>query len=303
MIAWLGRYLNRRVVPNPIFVAGIGRSGTSVLLRALGQHPWVLPAWGEAPLIRSFGELAGFLSYGDHQEYYRETLNVPEAYFVGRLQRLCFEYVAGTNYGLGRYVDSLLGRGLAKGPRQGLGPYVKGVIGRIPSTFGKRHWTAKLLPKMQEYHGLLHLYPGSKVIYIVRNGLEMVHSRTRFHGFRDLSFESHCYTWTESVEDNRHLVQEDASMLVRHERLVADPEAFFREIYDFTGLKQDQGPIEFVTNTLMIPLDEETKDGVDVKEAFRKRKPPYEDWTLQQRDTFKRIAGGAMDELGYDIPF
>jgi hypothetical protein len=54
---------------------------------------------------------------------------------------------------------------------------------------------------------------------------------------------------------------------------------------------------------MMIPLDEETKDGVDVKEAFRKRKPPYEDWTLDQRDTFKRIAGSAMNELGYDIPF
>jgi hypothetical protein len=160
-----------------------------------------------------------------------------------------------------------------------------------------------MLPKIDEYHGLLYLYPGAKVLYIVRNGLDVVHSRTRFHGFRDLPFESHCYTWTEAVEDYRHLVDAEASMLVRHDRLVAEPEAFFEEVYDFAGLAHERGPIDFVTRTLLIPLDQETEDGIDVKQAFERRKPPYEDWAPQQRETFKRIAGSAMDELGYEIPF
>jgi len=303
MKARIGKYLTRNVLPNPIFVAGIGRSGTSVLLKALVQHPLVLPSWGEAPLIRSFGELAGYLEYSEHRDYYRESLNVPEDYFLAQLRRLCFEYVVGANYGLGRHAEYILGRGQAARQRDGLGPFIKGILDRVPSTFGKRHWCAKMLPRVNEYHGLLRLYPGAKVVYIVRNGLDVVHSRTRFHGFRNLPFESHCYTWTESVEDYRHLVDAEASMLVRHDRLVADPEGFLGEVYDFTGLTYERGPIDFVKNTMMIPLDEETKDGIDVKKAFEARRPPYENWTPEQKEAFKRIAGNAMDEMGYEIPF
>lgn len=50
----LYRTLNWRYYHRPVFVIGTGRSGTTVLLEALGAHPNLLAAWGEAPLIKDY---------------------------------------------------------------------------------------------------------------------------------------------------------------------------------------------------------------------------------------------------------
>lgn len=283
MKSHIGKFLTRNWIDNPILVAGIGRSGTSVLLRALGKHPLVFAGYGEAPLMRVFADLVERIEFSAAREYYTETLFAPKEYLFDHLQRLCFEYVVGANYGYDRGAASLKKRDF--------------------SILKMQHWCAKVLPTEGEYKGLQRLFPGLRALHISRNGLDVVHSRTRFHGFRDLSFEQHCLTWTESVVGYRYLASTETALEVRHEELVADPQRFFHTVLAFLDMPYHEGPAEFVQSHLMIPLDKPSEDGVDVKQILEQREPPYAQWTVEQRETFKRIASSAMDELGYEIPF
>jgi hypothetical protein len=244
----------------------------------------VLPTWGEAPLIRLFAAFGEALEFSDLKDYYSKSLNVPEGYLYKELRRLCFEYVMGPHYGLGNTT-------------------LRSLIRRDTSILHKRRWCAKTFPRVNEYGGLLLLYPGARFVYIVRNGINVVHSRTKYRGFRDLDFETQCRTWAMAIEDFRFLASAEAAIQVRHEQLVTEPNGFFQEVFDFVGIGYHEKPVSFVQNNMVIPLDEPSRAGVDVKEVFESRRPPYEDWTAEQRSIFRSVAGDAMRETGYEIPF
>lgn len=284
MKARIGELLTRKLLPNPTFVVGIGRSGTSVLLDALGLHPLILPARGEAPLIRMFGRFVDSVEYSDERDYYEATLVYPKEYLYHYLRRLCFEYVAGQNYGLDN-------------------PIAEDSWQYRKSMLRKRRWCAKTFPTADEYRGIVKLYPEARFVYIVRNGINVVHSRTKFPGFRHLDFAAHCETWAESIEVFGFLWTASNAISVRQEELIHDPEGLFRKVFDFTNLDYDEKPAEFVKNNLVIPLDQPSQSDIDVKQAFEARRLPFESWTREQRRTFKEIAGTAMREAGYELPF
>ena len=279
----IGEWLTRKLILNPIFVVGIGRSGTSALLQAISAHPQVVPAQGEAPLLQFFGTTVDRLEFSEEREYYFKTLFLPKEQLYHDLRRMCFETVAGPNYGWSRIVH---------GPRR-----------RDLPVRHLTHWCAKVGVKIDGYRGLRQLYPGARFVYIVRNGIDVIHSRTRFLGFRHLSFESHCRTWAESVEAFGYLAEAENAIQVRHEQLVADPEGQLRQVFDLAGLPPHPGPVQLVRGTLIIPLDQPTRSGVDVRQVFEERQPPYETWTEEQRETFRGSAGDAMRKLGYEVPF
>jgi hypothetical protein len=164
-------------------------------------------------------------------------------------------------------------------------------------------WCAKTWPVEEEYQGLLKLYPGAKFVYIVRNGIDVVHSRTRFHGFKDVDFETHCRAWAWSVGAYGYLADSEAGVMVRHERLVADPTSFFQALFEALDLDPHPGPAGFVQSTMLHPLDGPTESGADVKQRFDQRVAGHTNWTQEQRACFLEIAGDAMAQVGYEIPF
>lgn len=280
----IGELVTRRCILHPVFVVGAGRSGTSILLKALGLHPLILPTWGEASLIGLFAAFGEALEFSDSKDYHAKNLNVPKDYLYQHLRRLCFEYVMGPHYGLG---DTT----------------VRALIRDSISIRQKRHWCAKTFPQVSEYGGLLQLYPGVKFIYIIRNGINVVHSRTEYHGFRHLDFETQCQAWAEAIDIFHFLVTAEAALEVRHERLVADPEGFFHDVFGFVGVDYHEEPVSFVRNNMVVQMDGRSKAGVEVRQVFESRKPPYESWTPEQRAAFKDVAGDAMRKVGYEIPF
>lgn len=280
----LGQLLTRKLILNPIFVVGMGRSGTSVLLSALGLHPLVLSTKGEAPLIPMFGLLVEPLEHSDERDYYLDSLNVPKEYLYRHLQRTCFEYVAGPNYGLDQIIAEVRTQ-------------------RRLEVLKRRCWCAKTFPAAGAYNGIRQLYPGASFIYIIRNGIDMVHSRTQYAGFKDQSFEEHCEAWVAGAANFGYLGSAEAAIQVRHEDLVDTPEQVLREVFDCAGIGYDQRPAAFLKETMLMPLGQPTEIGVDVKAILKRRRPAFESWTPEQRATFKRIAGDTMRETGYEIPF
>jgi hypothetical protein len=283
MVAVLGRLATRRFFHHPIFVVGLGRSGTTVLLGSLGKHPHILQMRSEVPFISHIATIPYLYEFGDNRDYYLRALRVPKKYLYENLRRLCFEAGAGRNYGLKTLAIS--------------------VVRRDRFILSKRYWCAKTFPDFEACRALIKLFPEAKFIYIVRNGCDVVQSRARFHGFSHLSFREQCDAWAQSVEKYRYLGTLESAFQVRQERLAAEPNLVFTELFDWIGLKAADGPADFVRRTLLHPLDKATQENVDVKEILRAREPAYIRWSDDQRQMFKEICAGAMREAGYEMPF
>jgi hypothetical protein len=286
MLDTVGNLVTKRFFNNPIFIVGGGRSGTIALLKAMGNHPEILITPSEDPFITDVGGMMYGLEYADEREkqYYLRTLRISHDHIHKSLRQLCLESALGPNYGLKYLLKAAL--------KQRINP------------FSRRCWCTKTFPNERVAMGLMRLYPGAKFIYILRNGLNVVHSRTKFPEFRELEFEEQCHTWANGVNRFGYLVELPEATMVRQEELADDPEAVFRRIFNHIGIVYHPGPATFARTTHVHPLAEEkTAQGVDVKRALQERPPIYEDWTHAQKDIFKRICGDTMASAGYQVPF
>jgi hypothetical protein len=280
---YLGKILTKNCFHNPIFVMGSSRSGTSVLLQALGKHPRILSMSGEAPFITSMGGAAHLFEFAENSDYYLRSIRVTKDYLYDYFRRLSFEVAAGSNYGLKMML--------------------KGILSGDISLLLKRYWCAKTFPDYRVSKSLVQLYPKSKFVYMVRNGCSVVQSMTKFSGFREQSFETNCKSWAEAVKKYHYLLGFQSAVVIRHEQLVENTEEIFQKIFNLIGVGYHEKPADFIKTVLVHPLDSSTETGVDVKYILNARKPPYENWSSEQRSVFQNICGDGMRELEYEIPF
>jgi len=151
--------------------------------------------------------------------------------------------------------------------------------------------------------GLLELYPEVKIIYIVRNGIDVVNSRTKFLPTSTRDFADQCRIWSESYYTHRCLSDVDNAIEVRQEEMVTDPESMFKKIFNFIGVEYHQPSVDWVKGNIWHPLDSKGKPNADVRKILTEREPPYKSWSEDQRATFIKICAEPMEELGYEIPF
>lgn len=282
----IGRLLSRRFFPNPIFLVGGSRSGTIVLLKALGQHPSILSSPSENPFVTDVGRFAYELATANAHDtqYYERSVRLSRDQIFDRLRELVFESSMGENRGAQFLARQLLRE-------------------RV-NVFGKRYWCTKTFPGETTARGLQALYPGTHFVWILRNGMSVVHSRTKFPEFKDLPFAEHCRHWNSSIERFAYLRTSPAATVVHQEELTDDPDAVFRRIFQGIGVAYDPASTEFARHTHVHPLaDLETTAGVNVKQVLSERKPPHETWTNEQRAVFKEICGRSMELAGYVMPY
>ncbi len=282
----IGGLLARKVEDRPIFVVGGSRSGTSALLHALGKHRRIYSFNGEDPFLTDIGGMVYNLEFADQREldYYLKSLQVSHAYIYKALRKLAYESAFGLRYGLRSMVrDSL-----------------KGSF----NLFTKTHWCAKTFAVREVAEGLLKLYPAARFVMIHRSGIDVVNSRTKFHGFKELDFRRQCEEWVRSVDDFVFLTEFERAVTVRHADLVDAPETVFRNIQTFLELDYDPEPAHFAGTNQIHPLAAVSNESnVDVRERMAKRPPVHEAWTDQQRAIFAEVCGAAMQRLGYAMPF
>lgn len=280
-----GKLLTRKFHDNPIFVVGAGRSGTSALLNALGAHPLIFSVGGESPFLSHIGRLTYPFEFtrSREQEYNLKTLRVSKDDLYQLFRQLSFKSAMGKHYGLRTLLESLVAS------RGGL--------------LKTEYWCAKVYPDCDEYQGLIKIYPEAKFVYIVRNGCDVVNSRSHFPPIQHQAFHIHCENWVKLVEKYAYLADMPQAIQVHHETMTTDPEKMFRRIFSFVGIDYDDGPTSLTKSVIVHPLDQPTQEVGNVKNLFKERPPAHADWTEEQKRTFKEICGEAMSSLGYDIPF
>ncbi|MGC8908832.1 MAG: sulfotransferase family protein [Desulfomonilaceae bacterium] len=222
------------VLPRPIFIIGMYRSGTSILTWAIGRHPNVFPleetGWlGPA----AYGMLAGLdlasqakRSFFDVYDANREDVMSRFGASIDRmLKEVADKHVRRTYLarlsGLDRefHSDFAVGRSLAF-------TYDRWVDG-TPENTGY----AYLLRKM---------FPFAQFIHIVRDPADVVSSITRFDrvGGAPMNIEEALDFWLRYTQWGAHMALACGSDVVKrvaYERLVHEPPKVMDEIFAFLG--------------------------------------------------------------------
>jgi hypothetical protein len=265
------------VCPNPVFIIGSPRSGTTVLARSLAQHSALWTSGESYVLNLLFGN-------GCVERAFDRALEVPGPRFLRREDVSRVEFLAYVGMGVNALITSR-----SKGRRW---------IDHTP------HYTLIA-------DSLATVFPGASFIHILRDGRDVVHSMlgfaesapepavTRFAERRlawAVDIRGACETWRDHVEAATAFCDyhPEQATVVRHEDLVAEPEKTFRRIHRFLGVPDEPGPGRFLASRR-------------INSSFRGRprlsgSELWDAWGEEERRVFAELAGATMLKCGYSGP-
>jgi len=159
-----------------------------------------------------------------------------------------------------------------------------------------------LTPDRAEY--LCRIFPGTRIVYVVRNGIEVVASRMVFHGFMDKPFEWQCEVWSQTQALAQWGEGRADFIGVRHEQLLepTSAEPTYRSIFEKIGLPFHQRCLDMLLEKQFHPTSFPGEKDEDAG-SLRKRGDRARLWTGEQRETFVKICKDAMDYFHYEIPW
>ena len=174
---------------------------------------------------------------------------------------------------------------------------------------------AAINPTPSQLESLVKLFPNSKFVGLVRNGIEVVSSRMEFNSFADKQFESHCDVWSRSEEVVRWgRKRKDVLRLIRHEWLYAPVKlnSWMVEFCDWLGIEFSELPQQKILGKLEHPTSaaitlnrhsfpESTV--ADKRNYFLSKRERWRAWSPEQVAMFEDRCGRSMQRLNYSIPW
>jgi hypothetical protein len=263
------------ICPNPVFIIGSPRSGTTVLARALAQHSELWTSGESYVLFHLFGP-ANFA-----ERTFDRAMAIPGPRWLRREEVSREEFLFYVGMGVNALITSR-----SEGRRW---------IDHTP------HYTLIV-------DTLAEVFAGASFIHILRDGREVVHSMlnfakslsdpqmARFVEGRDAwwtDMRGACEAWRDHVEAAMAFCDEhpDRATVVRHEDLVAAPELTFHSIHRFLEIADEDGPARFWASRR-----------INSSFGDRPRLPGselWESWGEQERRVFAELAGATMRRCGY----
>lgn len=265
--------------PNYVFVSGIARSGTTALRMSLGLHP----------------EL-----YSDQ----RENMVVADILHQALLNRTLPDRVASMSVSpeafdraFERLFNELIWSGHAECPT------------RI--RMGAFH----IMPMTRDY--FFQIFPDSRVVYLVRNGIEVISSRKLHNLLKLKTFDEHCTAWLRSYKMYKWgLEHPNEFFLIRHEWLIdrLKMQAVLEQLYDWLEIQWDDAPLvnlfakRYGATRHAQEEAAQTADYARLSLAERQgleqtRRERWRFWTRAERAMFEKRCGHAMSEMGYPVPW
>jgi hypothetical protein len=146
-------------------------------------------------------------------------------------------------------------------------------------------------------------FSGIHFANIIRNGIEVVSSRMAHRVMGSQTFENQCTAWAAG----RRMVQwgegRDDFTLIRHEDLLDETACrdTFDHLFQRSGLPHDKSSADYVLKFRRNQTHYEHESDEDKKD-LTKRLNRWEVWTKEQRKMFVDICGETMEFYGYSIP-
>jgi sulfotransferase family protein len=273
-----------RICPNPVFVIGSPRSGTSVLPWALAHH-WDFCTSQETEFLHGI--------FGRADAVYRGACREPGT------------FITEHNVSFAEFFSSL-----------GLGANAL-----ISSRSNGKRWIDQTPGYTTMAWVLRAMFPGASFIHMIRDGRAVVNSMVHFGDRHDgpgagsaelpgwaTDFGVAVETWKHYVEFALDFGARNPGLClnVKNENLVTRTEAGFERIFAFLGAPNNGEPAEFfkssVVNSSFEPLVWGRGDGaasLPPEAPHPRAELAWRDWSDEQRTTFTDIAGELMKSLGY----
>jgi hypothetical protein len=245
-----------------IFLVGARRSGTNWLQRVVGAHPDVALVPSETYLFsRGIKPLRERFQHGVLGSWSTSFVYMDREELLDALRDLCDRAFL---------------------------PYLEA-----------KHGAARLAERTPEHVTCLDLigeiYPDAHVVHIVRDGRDVVRSLlSQDWADAPQSIEAAAEEWrwcVDAAEDARASLR--LYRTIRYEEMLADPLGQVTELYGWLGLSTTPTIVEGALLEAEVPFNVDA--GAPVVAAGKWR----ESFTTDDLETFMRVAGPALDRLGY----
>jgi GT2 family glycosyltransferase len=269
------------ICPEPIFIIGSPRSGTSILAWSLAEHSEL---WTEAE-----SDIFFYLLKDDHLERAYET----------SVARTDGSWLRNHGVDLEQFLAHL-----------GLGLNVL-----LTSTSDGRRWVDQTPANTLVVDRLAEMFPGARFLHILRDGRRVVHSMINFHRamgdpeaverMRNAGrlppwtsdFADACRTWAQFVRIAVDFCRRnpERTHTVTNEQLITAPDNAMRGVLEFLGVPQEPGPARFLrTNRINSSFAASGRS----EQAPPALSEPWREWLPEQREIFAEISGEMMIECG-----
>lgn len=253
----------------PLLLAtGQGRSGTTVLTKALAEHPSIYSNRVESNVMKDV-LAAGHASSSMASRVRQMVLSRPQHDLVFRRMLLDLLFP----------VDQW---------REDSRPLAL-------STFSAMN------PAAAEF--ATAVFPGIHFANIVRHGVEVVASRMVHRSLGRHSFEEHCRAWAAAQEMAEWGADREDFSLIRHEDLLVEEScvSLFQRLFEDANLPPSDASSQYVLNHKFNQTVYDQETDLD-SENLSGRARRWQLWNDQQRQEFERICGPTMEYFGYEFP-
>jgi hypothetical protein len=282
--------MTRGTDDTPFFVLGAARSGTTMLRLMLNRHSRLAIPFESHFLRQIFAELPT-----------HRPLDAREA------ERMA-ELVAGEKNFRTWHLDAAdVRRELVRRAPAPLAALVDALFRMEIAPTGKPRWGDKTPQYYVCWRQLMGLFPGSRLIHIIRDGRDVNLSLERV-GWHGPTSTDRARYWQERVEMAHAAARElgpDRNLIIRYEDLVLDSRATLEAVCDFLGETFEPRMLEFFEDA-----DAHLSD-IDGDVHGKLHRPPRpedigrwrQEMPVERQREFEAIAGTALRVASYPCVF
>lgn len=262
--------------PDPVFIIGSPRSGTTALARALGEHSRFFVGDETFFLWELFGQRR-------LEQVFAQWSSRPSSSWLRREGVSADEFLAAAGLGL----NALFTRAA-----------------------GQQRWVDHTPHHCHMVDTLAGMFPGARFVHVLRDGREVVHSMThiaatvpaaelalmRQRGFLPPwadDFRVACTTWRDAVRAATDAAERHPHrcLAVRHRALEMAPEETVAALVRFLGADDEPGPAAFLRRQR---INSSFTPPGGVPAAAYCKPDPWAAWSAAQRALFLDVAGPEM---------
>lgn len=153
---------------------------------------------------------------------------------------------------------------------------------------------------------LYRVFPNIRVVYLIRNGMQVVASRALFESMKHDAFEDHCALWLRAYKITQWGQDKPDKIRFFRYEWFHEPERLRGELanlFEWLGISWHDAPLKNLLTERYHPTQHPGEPDAGEANFARTRDERWKHWSEQERAVFETKCGEAMRALGYAIPW